>query len=352
MMMVMKKTVPFFIGFIFFAMVSNLLCAQDSAGSHGPILSSMNSDKSTDFPASIRALRVESANQILLDGKMDEQVWSRASVATGFTQREPNDGSPASEKTEVRIIYTDEAIYIGANAFDTAMDSVAATLFRKDGSAYSDWFFVGIDSYNDNRTSFSFGVNPRGVRKDLLIYDDDREDLKWDAIWETATSIQDDKWTVEMKIPLSQLRFNGNQVTQQWGINFQRMFARKDEISFWSPTSKNSSGMVSHFGNLKGVGQLNQPSQLEFVPYISAKLTRAPEETSNPFYSRNDMLGNVGADVKYGVTSDLTLTATLNPDFGQVEADPAVINLSANETYYPEQRSFFWKVAIFLNLEM
>lgn len=291
---------------------------------------------------SVRAVKATS-NFIKLDGKLDEPIWDQVPVATDFTQRIPNDGEPASERTEARIIYTEDAIYVGARAFDSSMDSVAATLFRKDGSAYSDWFYVNIDSYNDNRTGFSFAVNPRGVRKDILLYDDDSEDIRWDAVWEASTSMDEEGWTVEIRIPLSQLRFstNGNQEETSWGINFQRRIARNEEISFWSPTPQDASGFVSRFGQLDGIGELKPPKRFEAAPYVSTKLTRAPGEEFNPYYNRNEWAGSIGADLKYGLTSDLTLTATINPDFGQVEADPAVINLSAYETYFPEQRPFF-----------
>jgi len=339
----MKKISVCVTAVIFNVIFSSALFAQSGTNPAGPSASTDKKSKSNSKSgvANIQAFRADPGSEILLDGHLEEPLWSRASAVSGFTQREPNDGSPATQKTEVRLIYTDEAVYIGATVYDSAMDSVAATLFRKDGSAYSDWFHVSIDSYNDNRTGFTFGVNPRGVRKDFLIYNNDREDTKWDAVWEAATQLNEDSWTVEMKIPLSQLRYNARQVNQQWGINFQREIARKGETDFWSPTPQKASGLVSQFGELKGVHDLSQHKRLEVKPYVSGKLTRAPREHSNPFYQRNDLLGSAGADVKYGITSDLTLTATLNPDFGQVEADPAVINLSANETYFPEQRSFF-----------
>lgn len=297
----------------------------------------------TAITRSMRAVRAPFSNPIKLDGKLDEEIWQEVSVATGFIQRSPNDGSPASEKTEVRVLYTEGAIYVGARAYDSAMDSVAATLFRRDSNGYSDWFFVGIDSYNDNRTGFAFGVNPKGVRKDILLFDDDNEDVRWDAVWEANTSIDDEGWTVEMKIPLSQLRFsppeNGTEI--DWGINFQRQLARNEEVSYWAPTPQDESGMVSRFGTLEGIREIDSPRRLEISPYASADLTRAPSDGSNPFYSQNDLGGSIGADIKYGLTSDLTLTATINPDFGQVEADPAVINLTAYETYFEEQRPFF-----------
>ncbi len=284
---------------------------------------------------------MESQHEITLDGKLEESIWKQAPVATDFIQRSPNDGKPATEKTEVRIIYSDNAFYVGIRAFDSAMDSVAATLFRRDGGAYSDWVYVNIDSYDDNRTSFSFAVNPRGVRKDILTFNDNDEDLRWDAVWETKTTIQENSWVAEIRIPLSQLRFDTNKETQSWGINFQRRLARKEEVSFWSPTPQNASGFVSRYGKLTGLSNLPKINRLEVTPYASGSLTRAPDNSDNPFYHSNDWNGSIGADVKYGITSDFTLTGTINPDFGQVEADPAVINLSAYETFFPEQRPFF-----------
>lgn len=292
------------------------------------------------FPT-LQAHRMESPDLLVLDGRLDEGIWSTVPAATGFVQRTPRDGAPASERTEVRVIYSDDALYIGAKAYDSAMDSVAATLFRRDGSAYSDWIYVNIDSYDDDRTSFSFAVNPRGVRKDLLTYDDSNENLRWDAVWEAQTAMEADGWTVEMRIPLSQLRFDAGRSAQNWGINFQRRLARKQEISYWSPTPRDGSGLVSRYGTLQGIRELDKPANLEITPYSSASLTRAPGSASNPFYRENSFSGGFGADLTYGLTSDFNLTATINPDFGQVEADPAVINLSAFETFYPEQRPFF-----------
>lgn len=295
----------------------------------------------TMAPPTLTAMKAGPGQPITLDGKLQEGIWQQTPAATGFVQRTPHDGQPATEQTEARIIYTDDAVYVGITAFDSAMDSVAATLFRKDGSAYSDWIYVNFDSYNDNRTSFSFAVNPRGVRKDILTFNDSNEDLQWDAVWEAATEIQDDRWTVEMRIPLSQLRFNTDKEKQNWGINFQRRIARKEEIAFWSPTPQNSAGFVSRYGTLKGISELKSPNRLEISPYASSKLTRAPGSAANPFYRENNFGLSAGADIQYGLTSDFTLTGTVNPDFGQVEADPAVINLSAFETFFPEQRPFF-----------
>lgn len=320
---------------ILLTVMSSRLMAQETSD---PENASSNTE--SNFP-SLRAVKLNQKSHITLDGKLDEPIWKQVPVASGFIQRSPHEGKPASEKTEVRVVYTNKALYVGIRAYDDAMDSVAATLFRKDGSAYSDWVYVNIDSYDDNRTSFSFAVNPRGVRKDILTFNNDNEDKRWDAVWEAKTTIQKNSWVAELRIPLSQLRFDADKQNQSWGINFQRRLARKDEISFWSPTPQDASGFVSRYGNLTGIHDLHNINRLEVTPYMSGSLTRAPGESADPFYSRNDWQGNVGADVKYGITSDFTLTGTINPDFGQVEADPAVINLSAFETYFPEQRPFF-----------
>jgi hypothetical protein len=292
----------------------------------------------------IGAHRVENGI-VNIDGMLDEPAWQSAESVSGFIQRAPNPGDPATERTEVRVLYDESAIYIGARMYDTHPDSVVSALFRRDSQGYSDWFIVAIDSYNDNRTAFVFAVNPRGVRGDFLIYNDNNEDWSWDAVWEAAAQTDDKGWTAEIRIPLSQLRYNGDaghgDDGRSWGVNFAREIARKGEMSFWSPTPPEASGFVSRFGRVHSLKELPQTRRLEFLPYASAQLDRAPGDAANPFYSRNDPGYNLGADIKYGIGSNLTLTATLNPDFGQVELDPAVVNLTAFETFFPERRPFF-----------
>jgi hypothetical protein len=290
----------------------------------------------------INAHRVESG-VITINGLLDEAVWQQAEVVTGFTQTSPNPGDPATERTEIRVLYDDSAIYIGARMYDSALDSIAATLFRRDGQGYSDWISVGIDSYNDRRTAFIFAVSPRGVRSDMMIFNDNQFDNSWDAVWEAAANIDEEGWTAEMRIPLSQLRYNGDETDgeRSWGINFLREIARKGEESFWAPTPPEASGIVSRFGRLGNIRDLPTSRRLEFLPYASAQLDRAPGNPENPFYRQNDPGYKLGADIKYGIGSNLTLTATINPDFGQVELDPAVVNLTAFETFFPERRPFF-----------
>lgn len=287
------------------------------------------------------AIRLADDAQIQLDGFLNEPVWRKAPVATEFTQRVPNDGQPATERTEVRILYSDTHLYVGFIAYDSSPDSIMAPLFRRDGNQPSDWVYVSIDSYNDSRTAFTFAVNPRGVQKDVLYFDDTREDLLWDAVWDVRTQIHEKGWSAEIRIPLSQLRFSATD-THVWGVNFQRRIARKNEISMWAPTSNRDSRIVSVFGKLNGISGLQNPKRLEIAPYMAGSLLRAPHPgNANPYYSTNQFSGNIGGDIKYGLTSDFTLTATINPDFGQVEADPAIINLTANESFFSERRPFF-----------
>ncbi len=280
-------------------------------------------------------------SEVRLDGLLDEAIWATAPVATGFTQRAPKDGADPSQKTEARILYTNKNIYVGIMAFDTAPDSAIASLFRRDGNESSDWVYVSFDSYNDKRTAFTFAVNPRGVQKDILYFDDRGEDVLWDAVWEAEAKMLNDGWSVEMKIPLSQLRFSSQDAVKSWGVNFQRRIARHDEFNYWSPTPQSESGSVSLFGRLNGIRDLEEPTRLEVIPYASTNLERAPGNPNNPFYNENELGANIGGDIRYGVTSDLTLSATINPDFGQVEADPATINLSQFEQFFPERRPFF-----------
>ncbi|MBI4521777.1 MAG: carbohydrate binding family 9 domain-containing protein, partial [Gemmatimonadetes bacterium] len=291
----------------------------------------------------LEAARATPAPEI--DGRLDDASWASATPASGFLQMEPNAGSPASHRTEVRVLYDNDAIYVGARMYDPQPDSIAAQLMRRDGDGYSDWFHVGVDSYHDRRTAFVFGVNPRGVQRDFVIYNDNQEDGSWDAVWEAAAVIDSLGWSAELRIPLSQLRFDGGADAslgeRTWGIDFQREVARAGEESLWAPIYPNSPGIVSLFGELTGLRGLSPPKRVEIVPYTRASATRAPGEAGDPFHSATDLAGAAGADVRLGLGSNLTLSATVNPDFGQVEADPSVVNLTAFESFFQERRPFF-----------
>lgn len=312
-------------------------------------------------PAS-EALRVLGAARTpeapTLDGRLDDAVWSLAPLASGFTQARPDPGAPASERTDVRVLYDGHALYVGVRLYDSRPDSIIAPLARRDENVYSDRFELALDTYLDRRTAYVFSVNARGVKRDVRLSNDSQADASWDAVWDVATRVEADGWKAEFRVPLSQLRFraasrgsgsgaadpNGVEAGAKplvWGVNFTRTLARRDEVSHWSPTPPDAAGRVSRFGELHGLAGLAPPRRLELQPYSVARLTRAPGNPEDPFHQANEVVGSAGLDLKYGVTSDLTLTATINPDFGQVEADPAVVNLSAFESYFDEKRPFF-----------
>ncbi|HET6763840.1 MAG TPA: DUF5916 domain-containing protein [Longimicrobiaceae bacterium] len=274
-----------------------------------------------------------------VDGRLDDEVWRTAPVAGGFVQRQPNAGAAASAPTEVRVLYGSDAVYVGARMHDRP-DSLAAQLSRRDdGSTYSDWIYVMLDSEDGNRSAYVLGVNPRDVQQDFILAEDGSQDATWDAVWEVRTHVDSAGWTAEFRIPLSQLRYDPHHGA--WGLNFQRTIARREEDDYWSPIPPDAPGYVSRFGQLSGLVGLGSPTRLELNPYATSRLTRAPGSGSDPYYSRNAPSASAGLDVRYGLTPSLTLTATVNPDFGQVEADPSVVNLTAFETSFPEQRPLF-----------
>ena len=306
-------------------------------------------------PVAVRVMRAARASgSINIDGKLNEAAWASATPATDFTQSYPQVGAKATDPTEVRILYDDDALYVGVRMFDSQPALIAAQLARRDATGiYSDWLHVMVDSYRDRRTSFRFSVNPRGVQKDVLEFDDrNGEDLNWDAVWQVATLVDSAGWTAEYRIPFSQLRFGSVPagVERLWGIQIMRDVARRNERDSWSPWKLTDPGFVSLEGDLAGIVDIPTPRRLEIMPYVSAKLTRAPGDPANPFYRANDAKPSAGLDLKYGLPSGLTLTATANPDFGQVEVDPAVVNLSAYETFFPEKRPFFVEGANIFNI--
>lgn len=280
-----------------------------------------------------------------IDGRLDEAIWRTATPARDFLQRQPRGGAPATQRTEVRVAYDRDAVYIGVRNFDTAPDSIAQQLGRRDtDDIYSDWFFVGFDSYGDRRTAFAFGVSPHGVLRDAYISNDDNEDPLWDAVWNAAAHTDSAGWTAEFRIPLSQLRYDVNgtrDAVRPWGINFSRSIARNGEESFWAPTPADAPGLVWRFGDLMGLDSLQPASRIELVPYVRTQVQTQPAAARNRFVKSSELGLAVGRDVRLKLPQSLTLTATVNSDFGQVEADPAVVNLTAFEIFLPERRPFF-----------
>jgi hypothetical protein len=280
------------------------------------------------------------ASAVRVDGQLDESAWSRAEPITAFVQRAPNEGAPPTHRTEARIVYDDEAIHIAVKAFDAQPDQIKAYLTRRDTHSASDWIRVYIDSYHDKRTAYSFAVNPVGVKLDTYHFNDTNEDNSWDAVWDVTTARDTDGWRAVFRIPYSQLRFRSGG-DGRLGFAIARNVPRIDETTTWPLLSRDASGWVSSFGELTGVSRAGATRRLELVPYTVAQLTTEPEQAGNPLQKNPDPGATVGVDLKYAVSPALTLSATVNPDFGQVEADPAVVNLGAFETFFQERRPFF-----------
>ena len=296
---------------------------------------------SAKTPAStVTAPPPAAAEAIRVDGEFTEAAWQQAPAITGFLQRDPTDGAPATYQTEARIAYDATSLYIAITAMDPEPAKIVGHRTRRDEGSPSDWVRVMIDSFHDKRSAFEFAVNPAGVKQDTYWFNDSSSDDGWDAVWDVSVSRKPDGWRAEFKIPFSQLRFQPAEATT-FGLAFVRQIGRLNETSTWPLLSKNASGYVSSFGELTGLHLDRSPKRLEMVPYVVGDVTQQPVEAGNSVMKGTDPDLSVGLDIKYALRPGLTLTGTVNPDFGQVEADPAVVNLSAFETFFSERRPFF-----------
>jgi hypothetical protein len=287
---------------------------------------------------SVTAVRAVSPPAI--DGRLDDRAWAEAPPAAGFLQRDPAEGQPATDDTQVRVAYDDAAIYVSARLPDRRPAAIARQLSRRDASVEADAFVVYLDPHNDHLTGAQFGVSAAGVQRDALIYNDNFLDATWDAVWESAVSIDEGGWSVEMRIPLSQLRFpRADRYT--WGINAQRVVQRRNEADWLQLVPKNESGLASRMAHLEGIAGIHPPPNLALLPYVTSRGEFIAPPAGSPFNDGSRLFAGAGLDVKYGVSSSLTLDATFNPDFGQVEVDPAVVNLTAFEVFFEERRPFF-----------
>jgi len=277
----------------------------------------------------------------VIDGKINDAAWKQLEWMNDFVQVEPYEGREPSQDTRFKMLHSNDFLYIAIRAYDTNPDSIVKRLSRRD-NLEGDQVGVQIDSYNDNRTAFSFFVSAAGVKTDWVVSDDGmNEDYNWDPIWYVDTSIDSLGWTAEMKIPFTQLRFS-KKGDPQWGFQIQRTIYRKDEEVMWKLIPKDASGWVSEFGEIKGMNDIKPQKEKSITPYAVTKLERFNEIESNPFKSAgNSKNFDAGLNGKFGVTNNLTLDMAINPDFGQVEADPSQVNLTAYETYFEEKRPFF-----------
>jgi len=286
---------------------------------------------------------------ISIDGFLDENAWASASIATDFLQFLPDEGAPATHQTEVRVLYGDNALYIGVTLHDDEPEKIRSLLDRRDKFNQADWFIASIDSYYDRKTAYNFAVSAAGVQADGIYTGNNfgqgggggfNFNTSWDAVWRSEVRITTTGWIVEMRIPYSMLRFSNSRV-QRWGINFTRVIPRLSEISEWVliPRVERRSGTVSHFGVLEGIIDIQTRRNIQVTPYtVAGGRMEEGEESGTSVRSTN---GDFGGDIKVGLSPNITLDATINPDFGQVEADPAELNLTAFETFFPERRPFF-----------
>lgn len=280
-------------------------------------------------------------NAPVINGILDEEVWQSGDWLDDFTQNEPYNGRPASQRTEFTILFDEDNLFVAIKAFDTSPDSIVNRLTRRD-QADGDLAGIILDSFHDLRTGFLFGVSSAGVKYDLMFTNDGQnEDESWDPNWWVKTTINNDGWIAEMKIPLSQLRFDKNS-GDVWGLQMARVLYRKNETSFWQHIPKDSPGFIHLIGEMSGLEQIKPRKIFDITPYGVAKTETFKAVPENPFLAKGKLSGlNGGIDAKIGVTNNMTMDLSINPDFGQVEADPSEVNLSAYETFFSEKRPFF-----------
>jgi uncharacterized protein DUF5916/cellulose/xylan binding protein with CBM9 domain len=288
----------------------------------------------------VPATPLPEATAIKLDAEFGESLWGHIAAISAFRQREPRDGAAPTFPTDVKVAYDATNLYVGVWAHDPHPEKLIGMRTRRDTESPSDWIRVMVDSFHDRRSAFEFSVNPAGVKFDRYWSNDTNEDASWDAVWDVAVSRDAGGWRAEFRIPFSQLRFHpGPNLT--FGFAVAREIGRLNETDTWPLISKSAPGVVSSFGDLTGINVTSTPKRLEIVPYMRAEAKTQPAEPGNPLVARRGGDAAIGADMKYAIGAGLTLTATVNPDFGQVEADPAVVNLSGFETFFSERRPFF-----------
>ncbi len=288
------------------------------------------------------AVRIDTS--LNMDGTLSDPAWERARPVMDFIQIAPDEGAPGSQPSEVRVLYDDDALYVGAHLFDSG--PVTTRLGRRDmARGDSDWFTVALDSYHDHRTAFVFEVNPSGVLRDAVRSSSGdgnggiSDDESWDAVWTAVTSMHDEGWSVEIRIPFGQLRF-ASRAEQVWGLQLERVIGRNQERSVFAFTPRSEVGGVQSYGHLTGLRDIETGSPLELLPYAVVR-SEHMDPGPNPYRTSSEQFVSGGADLLYRLSSDLTLNATVNPDFGQVEVDPAVVNLGVYETFFEERRPFF-----------
>jgi len=307
-----------------FLIVSSLLIAPSLAGVPSKI---------------VQAVRAEP--RPVIDGWVNEPVWQTAPAILDFTQYDPAEGAPPTEITSVRVLYDNRALYIGVICYDSRPEGIVRQLSRRDRSTEADRFTVMIDSYFDRQSAFVFSTNVSGVQSDgVLSQGGVVYDITWDAVWTVETRVYRDGWSAEFEIPFNALRFaERDQGEYVWGINFRRYISRKRETNEWVMVPRSERLLIPYWGTVQGIRSISPPLHLDVVPYVSGSAQFQTATPTDP--ATHDLTGQAGLDLKYGLTGNFTLDATVNPDFGQVEVDRAVLNLTVFETLFPEKRPFF-----------
>lgn len=294
-------------------------------------------------PAAARGLAtihaVRTLEPMTLDGVLSESVWQNGEPFSALIQRDPREGGPPSQPTEVRVVYDDDAIYVGARMYDSAPESIMVRLARRDASIASDRFAVYLDPYRDRRSGYYFMVNAAGTLYDGTLANDVEDDKSWDAVWEGRAHLDQRGWTAELRIPYTQLRFP-SLAHREWGINFAREIPRHHEKDYAAYRPRKASGFVSRFPALVGIDDITPARSLELLPYATTQSEHLSHELGDPFNDGSRLRGSVGGDLRSRI-GGLTLNATANPDFGQVEIDPADVNLTDFESFFEEKRPFF-----------
>jgi len=279
---------------------------------------------------------------IEIDGRIEEPAWEVAPVADGFVQGDPAEGDPPAQPTYVRFLYDDDAIYVAARMVEPDPSVIRDQLVRRDQEGQYDYFELSIDPNLDRQTGYLFRISAAGVERDAFLFDDTRTDIDFDAVWTSAVQRDSTGWSAEMRIPLSQFQFESADSAQTWGVNYSRRRLASNSISYYSLVSRTVEGRVSQFGLLENVDLKAGPHFLELEPFVAPDLvTQSSIDRANPLAQADDPGFSAGLDLSYGVTSNFTLDATFNPDFGETEVDPTVVNLSAFETFFSEKRPFF-----------
>ena len=278
--------------------------------------------------------------EIVIDGVPDEAAWNNVEWGGDFIQWQPGEGQPPSQPTQFKILYDDKYLYFAFNCLDAAPDSIVKRMSRRDEFP-GDWIEVNIDSYHDLRTAFSFTLSVSGVRGDEFVSNDGNNwDVSWNPIWFGKTNVNDKGWTAETRIPLSQLRY-GKETDKIWGLQVTRRLFRKEERSTWQLVPQSSGVWVSGFGEIHGLNNIPTHRQVEIAPYVVLQADKYQKQPGNPFAKGFDSKLSAGVDGKYAVTNDLILDFTINPDFGQVEADPSQVRIDGYQNFFNERRPFF-----------